>query len=179
MKKEEEKGNTRVRFVTSNKYYAPPQRFDRENTERYCQNLFAEAREVIQEAFYSFIIIEVEGSEQQNYNKLTELATANGYEFYAIDVNQDFEVSLKYCKHARAYKDIEKICNEVSSSPVAYYHKLLDPIELVAPGWKVSQPPPTEPPKPAREEPRQKKTSSGNRRYYDDDSDEQCFTCHG
>lgn len=122
----------------------------------------------------------MEGYKLDVYNKLAEKAKEGGYEIYGIDVIQTPEVCLKYLKHSRAQRDVEDICKEVPNNPIPYYHKILDPIELVDPGWKARQPPPKpRSPTPPRKyvAPKQRR----RRRNYSgsEDSDEACFVCYG
>lgn len=175
IKKEKEMGNHRCKLITPNRYYHNT-RFVRDFAERYLNALQAEAKEVLEEGYYTFVIVEMEGHELNPYNRITDIAKAEGYTFYGIDIHQPFEICLKYCRHARAYNDVKDICKEVKSSPVPYYHKVLDPIELVAPGWRASQPPPVvvPPPKP---EP----VSKWKKTTYEDEygSEEESFSCYG
>lgn len=162
-------GNKRCKFITPNRYYA--KKFVRDHLERYDNNMFSEVREALSEGYYNFVVVELEGAELKLYNKLTDLASdICGFEYYGIDVIRDFEVSQKYCKHGRGHNDIERISKEIKNNPVTYWHKILDPIELIEPGWKAANPTPEPikfvPKKLVRE------------KSYDEDMEE-CFSCHG
>jgi predicted kinase len=178
---EKKNGNKRIKFCTPNIYYAKD-KFIRDSAEKYVDNLHSEVLDLLKEGFYSFIIVEYEGSKMDVYNKLADAAKLATYEIYGIDVIQPVDTCIKYLKHGRARKDIEDIAKEIMSSPVPYYHKIIDPIELIEPGWKAAQPPPK--PKSPSPPPRKryvppKQTTRG--RFYDsdDDSDDDCFSCHG
>lgn len=175
IRKEEELGNTRCRFITPNRYY--PKAFDRNKVEHYSHNLYSETRDVILEGFYSFVVVEIEGGDINIYNRLVDLAVKEGgFDHYAIDILQEFEVCLKYCKHGRAYNDVEKICKEILDHVVPYYNKIINPVELVEPGWTARQPIP----EPKRWSPPPRRRIFGKGRYYDDDDDDDaCFSCHG
>lgn len=138
---------------------------------------------MIKEGFYSFIIVEYEGAKLEVYNKLAEAAKLATYEIYGIDVIQSIEKCTEYVKHSRAKRDIEDIVKEMTNTPIPYYIKVIDPIELVEPGWKAAQPPP----RPKSPSPPPKRFMAprrvvGRRRYYDDSDDDDSddnFCCDG
>lgn len=176
LKKEAEMGNTRCRLITTNRYYHPT-KFNRDHVERYMNNLRDEVEGTVDDGFYVFVIVEIEGGEQPIYDKLTEYANlVGGYEHYSIDILQDPDICLKYVKHPRGQNDIQKICKEIEDHVVPFYHKVLNPIEFIEPGWTARQPIP-EPKKIRIPSPEPKRKS----RFYKDetDSDEECFSCHG
>lgn len=133
--------------------------------------------DVLNEGFYTFVIVEMEGGKLDLYNRLSDIAKVSNYVIYGIDLIQPLDVCMNYLKHTRTYRDVEEIIKLISEHPIPYYHSILDPIQLVEPGWK----PPTPPPKARSPTPPRRVTTKNRRRYGNssDDSDESCFVCYG
>jgi hypothetical protein len=185
LEKEAEVGNrNRMKFITPNRYYL--KKFVRELGEKYLQNLLAEVKDVVDEGFYNFVVVEYEGADQTIFTKMTEHATkVGGFEFYIIDILQEFEVCMSYLIHSRAYLDVEEICNKMKRESAQNWNNVIDPVEIVAPGWRANRVPTPEPPKvvtkPKYDKRREHTGMSRVSRFdrydsYDDDDDEECFS---
>lgn len=176
LKKEADMGNSRCRLITANRYHHPLM-FHMDRADEYVNNLQKEVEEVVDEGFYSFVVVELEGSDLDVYNKLGDYAHhIGGFEFYAIDIILNADICWKYNKHGRLRHDTQRICKEIEENPIPNWHKVINPIELIDPGWTARQPPP-EPVKPPSPKPA-KKNSKYSRNDYDDE-EEQSFSCYG
>lgn len=176
LEKERQFATKRIKFCTTNKYYQNMS-FNKDEVDKYINNLHSEVQDLLTEGFYTFFIVEFEGAKLDVYNQLAALAKAGGYEVYGIDINQEVEISKKYVKHNRSNNDIEEIAKGVYDSPVPYSIKVINPTELIDPGWKARQPPP----KPKTPSPPAKKRYGrlGRRQLSSDsDSEEDCFVCY-
>lgn len=180
MEQEKLFGTKRMKFCTPNKYYAN-QSFNRDEADKYVKNLHSEVQDLLMEGFYTFIIVEMEGFKLDILNKLGDLATASLFEVYGIDVNQTVEVCKQYQKHSRYNSDIEEIAKEVEKNSMPYNFKLLNPVELIDPGWNARNPPkPPKTPSPPSKS-RKNRGGFGRRRKSSSDSydSDACFVCYG
>lgn len=143
-------------------------------------NCYFELEEVVQEGFYNFIVVEVEGGNLAYFNSLTNIASvAGGFEFYSIDIIQKLEVCMKYNKHDRVQRDVEEIIKAIEAHDLSYRNKFLDPMFIIEPGYK---------PRASSRASSPEKTirnfeTSFKRNFSsdddDDEDDEECFVCIG
>lgn len=130
MKKEEENGGTRNKLISCNRYYA--KRFNDQDMKIYRDYLYDEVKDVSEEGFYNFVLVEVEGGEMEYYTKLMDVASfVGGFECYTFTIHQKSDVCIKYCRHKRKNKDIENIVRDIERNYVPHNHKLIDPMYIV------------------------------------------------
>lgn len=178
IKKEDEMGGRRYKLISCNRYYA--KRFNDQDIKSYKDYLYDELKEISEEGFYNFVVAEVEGGEMEYYTKLCDIAShaVGDFEFYVLTIHQMAETCIKFCRHGRKNRDIEKIVGEIDRNPIPHSHRVINPKYMVIKNPNVTP-----------EDKRYKKSfqssymNYGNKRSYisdsDDDDDEACMACTG
>lgn len=120
-------GDNRCMLITCNRYYT--EKFINHHINYYLDGCFFERKDVCNEGFYTFVVVEVEGGIALNhYDNLTKVALKNGaFRIYLIEIFQELEICLKFNKHQRSKRQIKE---SLSMNTVPHSQTVIDPTRL-------------------------------------------------
>lgn len=101
--------------------------FDASKLEIYMGEVVKEVKEVTQKAEQKFIIVDADCCDLKFYNQIFDVAQANGYVGYAIELNPDLEICLKFNDHQRDPNEIAEKLKLMENVQTPAAHTLLDP----------------------------------------------------
>jgi predicted kinase len=101
--------------------------YDASKLGSYMSELVKELKEITQGGHQKFIIVDADCCDLLFYNQFFEIAQSNGYAGYAIELNQDQEICLKYNDHKRDQSEIIEKVRIMENVQTPASHTLLDP----------------------------------------------------